>query len=63
MRPRWAEAFVTLRLDAPPPCLLHDGCPASCEYRGRLTEAEAANLAGEIGGAPAGGCVEWAADE
>jgi hypothetical protein len=45
------------------PCLLHDGCPVACEYRGQLTEAEAADLAGEIGGAPVGGCTQWAANE
>lgn len=45
------------------PCLLHDGCPASCGYRGKLTAEEAANLAGEIGGAPVGGLTEWAANE
>lgn len=44
-------------------CLLHDGCPASCEYRGALTPAEADDLADTIGGAPVGGCDTWAANE
>lgn len=44
-------------------CLLHDGCPASCEYRGALTQAEADELADTIGGAPVGGCDTWAANE
>jgi hypothetical protein len=44
-------------------CLLHDGCPVTCEYRGQLSEDEAANLADSIGGAPVGGCETWAANE
>lgn len=43
-------------------CLLHDGCPVTCGYRGKLTAEEAADLAGDLGGAP-GGCTEWAANE
>lgn len=48
---------------AGPECLLHDGCPASCEYRGQLSPERAAELADSIGGAPVGGCTEWAANE
>ncbi len=44
-------------------CLLHDGCPVACEYRGQLTAGQAEDLADTLGGAPVGGATVWAANE